>query len=170
MRVILVSLGLLAVAIVSGCGTSTAGSPPTPTSTLAVTATVPPSPAPSPSYLSDPVLQAIVSKVVQLNSSVNRTPANRQAETLLAARFSSLATQINGARRMLPGVSPEMMKVCNRAIANAQAMAAFFRSPTKKNIRRCDTSRAAFNNAMHVWNAANGFANPSPTPTSVGGP
>ena len=62
-----------------------------------------------------------------------------------------------------------MIRVCNRAIANAQAMAAFFRSPTKKNMRRCDTSRAAFNNAMDVWNTANGFTNPSATPTAAGG-
>lgn len=46
MRVILLSLGLLAVVIAGGCGASTTSSPPTPASTVA--ATVPPSPTPTP--------------------------------------------------------------------------------------------------------------------------
>ncbi len=94
-------------------------------------------------------LRSLVQDVVRLNNGMSNP--DRKTATLLATRFSSLATKIDKWRGTFPEASPSTRRLSRCAVVNARAIAAMLRNPTKHIIRNYDRSRLAFNKAWDNW-------------------
>jgi len=96
-------------------------------------------------------LVTLIKGVVGLANNNTTFPDGHKARVLMAARFSSMATELGVWRTSYSEASPSTVHLCGCAIVNAKAIAGELRTPTKRAFARYEKSRLALNKAINSW-------------------